>query len=355
MPGFGVNSAMGWFAVVLFLAVLAASLVGTRLVLWLLRRRSILDLPNERSSHRVATPRGGGLAVVAVLIVAWLAIGFAGTPDQTLTSLILCGAALGLGVVSWIDDLKGLAVAWRLVAQGGAVAIAVMALPGGGPYWGGLLPAGLDAVAAGLLWLWFINLFNFMDGIDGLAGAETVSLGGGVAVVAVAAGMGDATALYGLTALAAALGFLKWNWHPARIFLGDVGSVPLGFLLGWLLLDLSAQGYWASALILPLYYLADASITLVRRGVRGAAVWRAHREHFYQRAVDRGARHDAVVGAVICANLGLIVLAVLAALDWRWPALAGAAVVVSALLFHLGPGMKGPPARTPANDQRQRP
>jgi UDP-N-acetylmuramyl pentapeptide phosphotransferase/UDP-N-acetylglucosamine-1-phosphate transferase len=344
---------MGWFAVVLFVAVLAASLVGTRLVLWLLRHRSILDLPNERSSHRVATPRGGGLAVVAVLIVAWLAIGFAGTPDQTLTSLILCGAALGLGVVSWIDDLKGLAVAWRLVAQSGAVAIAVMALPGDGPYWSGLLPAGLDAVAAGLLWLWFINLFNFMDGIDGLAGAETVSLGAGVAVVAVAAGMGDATALYGLTALAAALGFLKWNWHPARIFLGDVGSVPLGFLLGWLLLDLSARGYWASALILSLYYLADASITLVRRGVRGAAVWRAHREHFYQRAVDQGRRHDAVVGAVICANLGFIVLAVLAALDWRWPALAGAAAVVSALLFHLGPGMKGPPAETPANDQRQ--
>ena len=112
-----------------------------------------------------------------------------------------------------------------------------------------------------------------------------------------------------------------------------------------LLLDLSAQGYCASALILPLYYLADASITLIRRGLRGATVWQAHREHFYQSAVDRGARHGAVVGAVICANLGLIVLAVLAALKWPWPALAGAAAVVSALLFHLGPGMKGPAAR----------
>ena len=351
MPGFGVNSPMGWSAAVLFVAVLAASLVGTRIVLWLLRRRSILDLPNERSSHRVATPRGGGLAVVAVLIVAWLAIGFTGTPDQTPTSLILCGAALVLGVVSWIDDLKGLAVAWRLVVQAGTVAFAVLALPGGGPYFGGLLPAGLDAVAAGLLWLWFINLFNFMDGIDGLAGVETASLGAGVAGVAVIAGMGDATVLYGLTALAAALGFLKWNWQPARIFLGDVGSVPLGFLLGWLLLDLSAQGYWASALILPLYYLADASITLIRRGLGGATVWRAHREHFYQRAVDRGARHGAVVGAVVCANLGLIVLAALAALDWPWPALAGAAAVVSALLFHLGPGMKGPAA--PISGQRR--
>ena len=117
---------MGWFAAVLFVAVLAASLVGTRLVLWLLRRRSILDLPNERSSHRVATPRGGGLAVVPVLIVAWLAIGYAGTPDQARASLVLGGAALGLGALSWIDDLKGLAVAWRLVAQAGVVAAALL-------------------------------------------------------------------------------------------------------------------------------------------------------------------------------------------------------------------------------------
>lgn len=342
---------MDWSAAVFFVAVLATSLVGTRIVLWLLRLRSIVDLPNERSSHRVATPRGGGLAVVSILIFAWLAIGFAGTPDQTRASLVLCGAALGLGVVSWIDDLKGLAVAWRLVAQAVAVVGAVLALPYGGAYFGGLLPAGFDALAAGLLWLWFINLFNFMDGIDGLAGVETASLGAGVAVVGVFAGMDDATVLYGLTALAAALGFLKWNWQPARIFLGDVGSVPLGFLLGWLLLDLSAQGYCASALILPLYYLADASITLVRRGLRGATVWRAHREHFYQSAVDRGARHGAVVGAVICANLGLIVLAVLAALEWPWPALAGAAAVVLALLFHLGPGMKGPAA--PISGQRR--
>jgi UDP-N-acetylmuramyl pentapeptide phosphotransferase/UDP-N-acetylglucosamine-1-phosphate transferase len=333
---------MGWFPAVYFVAVLAASLVGTRLVLWLLRSRSILDLPNERSSHGVATPRGGGLAVITVLIIAWFTIGSAGSADQARTSLVLCSAALGLGIVSWIDDLKGLTVAWRLVVQAGVVAAVLLVLPGGRPYFGGLLPAGLDTAAAGLLWLWFINLFNFMDGIDGLAGAETASLGAGVAVIAVVAGLGDASMLYGLTAVAAALGFLWWNWQPARIFLGDVGSVPLGLLLGWLLLDLSAQGYWASALILPLYYLADASITLFRRALRGAAVWQAHREHFYQRAVQQGRRHGAVVGAVIVANLCLIALAALAALDWPWPALAGAALIVSALLFHLGPGMKEP-------------
>ena len=244
---------MGWFTAVFFVAVLAASLVGTRLVLWLLRSRSILDLPNERSSHGVATPRGGGLAVITVLIIAWFTIGSAGSADQARTSLVLCSAALGLGIVSWIDDLKGLTVVWRLVVQAGVVAAVLIALPGGRPYLGGLLPAGLDTAAAGLLWLWFINLFNFMDGIDGLAGAETASLGAGVAVIAVVAGLGDASMLYGLTAVAAALGFLWWNWQPASIFLGDVGSVPLGLLLGWLLLDLSAHGYWTSALILPLY------------------------------------------------------------------------------------------------------
>ena len=117
---------MGWFTAVFFVAVLAASLVGTRLVLWLLRSRSILDLPNERSSHGVATPRGGGLAVITVLIIAWFTIGSAGSADQARTSLVLCSAALGLGIVSWIDDLKGLTVVWRLVVQAGVVIMIVL-------------------------------------------------------------------------------------------------------------------------------------------------------------------------------------------------------------------------------------
>ncbi|MBL6948997.1 MAG: hypothetical protein ISR51_10020, partial [Rhodospirillales bacterium] len=203
-------------------------------------------------------------------------------------------------------------------------------------YFAGLLPGGWDIVAAGLIWVWFINLFNFMDGIDGIAGVETAAIGIGIALVASVAGLSSLYGLFGIAAAAAALGFLWWNWHPAKIFLGDVGSVPLGFLLGWLLLELAASGQWAAALILPLYYLGDATITLVRRGLAGKKVWQAHREHFYQQAISRGLSHAAVVRHVLLANLALVALAVAAAAGWTSAALISSVVVVSWLLFFLG-------------------
>jgi UDP-N-acetylmuramyl pentapeptide phosphotransferase/UDP-N-acetylglucosamine-1-phosphate transferase len=135
---------------------------------------------------------------------------------------------------------------------------------------------------------------------------------------------------------AATLGFLVWNWAPAKLFLGDVGSVPLGYLLGWLLLDTAMNGEWAVALILPLYYLADATITLVKRAARGARLWQAHREHFYQRAVQGGASHSRVAAQVLACNAVLVVLAIITATGGRaWPALAASAVTVAVLLAIL--------------------
>ncbi|MDX9859687.1 MAG: glycosyltransferase family 4 protein [Rhodospirillales bacterium] len=320
----------------LCLAVLAAVAAATRLVLAVLRRRAILDHPNERSSHRVPTPRGGGLAVIPVLLAAWMAAtlwGAAAAPPI----LTVCGLALALGVLSWIDDLKGLSPAWRLLGQAAAVAVALYAVPPG-PIFGGLLPGLLDTLAAALLWLWYINLFNFMDGIDGLSGVEAASTGGGLAVVAILAGLGPTLPTLGLTLAAAALGFLWWNWQPARIFLGDVGSVPLGFLIGWLLLTTAAHGEAAAAVIVALYYLADATLTLGRRALRGEKVWRPHREHFYQQAVQQGASHARVATAVLVVNGLLAALAAAAALGWAGPALAGAAAVVAALLLFLKGG-----------------
>ena len=205
-----------------------------------------------------------------------------------------------------------------------------------GPYFQGLLPHGFDLAVAGLLWIWFINLFNFMDGIDGIAGGETAAIAVGVGSVAALGGSAVDTVLGAATVAGAAVGFLWWNRHPARIFLGDVGSAPLGFLLGWMLLDLAARGLWAPALILPLYYLADATVTIVRRALRGERVWHPHRQHYYQQAVRRGLSHTAVVGAVVLADAALIGLALAAAAGWPWPALGGACVVVLVLLRHLG-------------------
>lgn len=310
--------------------VFLASVGGTRLVLAWLRHRAILDHPNERSSHALPTPRGGGIAVVGVLVVAWALFG----PP---CAKIAAGLALVLAVLSWIDDIKtgGLSPLVRLTAQFVAVAAALVLWPDRGLVFAGLLPPVADAVLAGLLWIWFINAFNFMDGIDGISGIEITAVGLGAVLVTGISGINGANALFGATLAAAALGFLVWNWHPAKVFLGDVGSVPLGFLLGFLLIKLAADGQWAAALILPAYYLADATITLVRRLLRGDKVWRAHKEHFYQRAHQAGLSHARVSGAVGGTGLVLAGLAGLAAAGQPMAGLLGGMVVTAGLLFWL--------------------
>jgi UDP-N-acetylmuramyl pentapeptide phosphotransferase/UDP-N-acetylglucosamine-1-phosphate transferase len=319
-----------WFG-----ATLAASLCLTAAVLPILRRRAILDRPNERSSHAVPTPRGGGVAIMAALLPGWAALELAGLAPPAIWAAI--SGAVGLALVSFIDDLRPLPVVVRLLVQFAAVFLAVAALPGSGNVFQGLLPSALDRAVSAVLWVWFLNLFNFMDGIDGIAGTEAACLGVGVALVAL---LDPSTSLaahpaLGLTLAAASLGFLWWNWHPARLFMGDVGSVPLGFLLGWLLLSLAAAGEWVAALVLPLYYLVDASWTLMRRLLRGATVWRAHREHFYQRAAQAGLSHAAVVTRILIANLALVVIAVSAVRVGAAMATALSVATVAMLLFEL--------------------
>ena len=315
--------------------VLAALVwVATRVVRRLLLRWQVLDRPNLRSSHKTPTPRGGGLALVPLVLIAWALWGARHGPVPLGFALVLGGAVLLAGL-SWLDDMKGLPSALRFAIQAAAVALGITGLADAGPVFQGLLPPWLDHLAAGFAWLWFVNLFNFMDGIDGITGVESVSIALGLVLCLLLLG-GQPVAL-GLALLlaGAVLGFLPWNWAPAKIFLGDVGSVPLGYLLGWLLLLAAAHGLWASAVILPLYYLADATLTLVKRGLRGAKVWRAHREHAYQRAVQGGLGHASVALRVLACNLALIALAALAALGWPWLALLGAGLVVAGLLAEL--------------------
>ena len=327
--------------VALGFGALGVSLALTALVLRLLRRGGVLDHPNPRSSHTRPTPRGGGLAVMATVALGWLVV--AALPDFTALDLgarpasTVLGVALALAIVSWLDDLGDLPLAFRLGAQGLAVAAGVTLLPGQGLVLGGLVPLWADRALAGLAWLWFVNLYNFMDGIDGLSGVQTVFTGAGVCLVAVIAGAEPALAAEALVVAAAALGFVWWNRPPARIFLGDVGSIPLGYLVGWLLLSLAAAGQWAAAALLPAYYLADATVTLLRRLARGAPVWRAHAEHFYQHAA-RAVGHARVAGAVAVVDLGLAALAVLCAIAPRATAawLVIGVALTAALLWYLG-------------------
>ena len=320
----------------------AAVALATGLCCWLatgalipiLRRRDVLDRPNERSSHLAPIPRGGGIAVIGTLVLAWVALHQWGLVAASLTG-ILFGAGL-LAVVSWIDDLRSLSAGVRLLAQGVAVLIGILALPEKDGDLAAWLGPPLYFAAAGLIWIWWINLFNFMDGIDGLAASEAAAIGAGLLLFAsIGAGRDPAAAVLAAAIIGAAIGFLLWNWSPARIFLGDVGSVPLGYLLGFLLLDLAARGRWKIALILPLYFLADATITLLRRLLRGERVWQAHRQHLYQRAVRNGLGHAPVVKRVIAADLLLIGCGWTAENGWGIVSLGAAIAVVAGLLAAL--------------------
>ena len=323
---------MSWLTIAVPLAVFLATLAATGPILDWLRRRAILDRPVDRSAHRVAVPRGGGLALVPILLAAWLGLALAGrAPSGAAPVAILAGL---LALLSWLDDLRGVPVALRLCCHAACV-LAGLALMPGGSVFQGLLPPVLDRAASALLWVWFVNLFNFMDGIDGITAIETAALGIGLPLAVAVAGLADdGSAALALAAAGGALAFLRWNWHPARLFLGDVGSVPLGYLLGFLLLTLAARGIWAPALILPLYYLADSGLTIAGRALRGERVWEPHRSHFYQRALGTDGDHAAVARLVLAGDVALIGSALLAVAR-PWTGIAAGALVTALLLVLL--------------------
>ncbi len=302
-----------WWLPLLILIAACAVLgwAGVGAATWWLRRRQILDRPNHRSSHTVPTPRGGGLGLLPSLALLMLALPLIAPSTPAEVPWVL-GGTLALALLSFIDDLTPLPAGLRFGVHGAAVATVLILLPADATLFHPVLPLWLERILIGLGWVWFVNLYNFMDGIDGITGTETASLGLGVALIALATqdlwfvGFGGGVA-------ALALAFLVWNWHPARVFMGDVGSIPLGFCLGWLLLKLALTGLFAAALILPLYYAADATLTLLRRAARGEKLWQAHRQHFYQQAVQAGLSHSRVAAFIGRTNLGLIALAFAAA------------------------------------------
>jgi UDP-N-acetylmuramyl pentapeptide phosphotransferase/UDP-N-acetylglucosamine-1-phosphate transferase len=314
----------------LFFSTTLASFAATGLILCILKRRGIVDTPNERSSHKNPTPRGGGLAVILVSLGAW---GFSlGDGISAYQGLFI--ATLILGFVSWVDDVQSLSAMVRLLSQFLAVSLVFWLVPTPNLYFHGILPQWLDSLVAVFIWVWFINLFNFMDGIDGISAVEASTIGLGVFILMALGAVQLTHGLLGLTIAASAIGFIWWNWQPAKVFLGDVGSVPLGFLLGWLLLEILSTTHWPVAVILPLYYLADATITLGRRVWRNERLWRAHREHFYQQATSRGLGHAQVTLLIGGANTLLVGLAVFS-VDQPLQALLLAFIIVGGLLLVL--------------------
>jgi UDP-N-acetylmuramyl pentapeptide phosphotransferase/UDP-N-acetylglucosamine-1-phosphate transferase len=297
-------------AVILVAGIASAALI---VVMRPLFARYALARPNARSSHKAPTPQGGGVAVVLGGFAALVAIAFLGQVHG-LAALAPLGAAvmllMALGVV---DDIRSLPALPRLALQAVAVITVVATMPAelrALPIVPLLVERSIEAVAL----LWFVNLVNFMDGIDWITVAETVPVAAGVYILSLFGAVPQTPALVALALLGAVLGFAPFNRPVAKLFLGDGGSLPIGLTMGWLLLQLAGNGHLAAALLLPLYYLADATITLARRGARGERLMEAHRSHFYQIATTRGFSVMDVVKRVFAANLLLLWLAVVTVL-----------------------------------------
>jgi UDP-N-acetylmuramyl pentapeptide phosphotransferase/UDP-N-acetylglucosamine-1-phosphate transferase len=294
----------------LFAVALAAVLSAC--ITWATRpllQRYALARPNARSSHSMPTPQGAGIAVIAA------ALGVAGVYSSLMhlaTPTVLFGATLFIALVGFADDIKSIPVLTRLLLQAAAVGAVIFAAPTDLR----IVAACPLAVERGLLLLagvWFVNLVNFMDGLDLLTVSEVVPI---TAAMVVLGWFGEFPAP--ATILAAALcgamiGFAPFNRPVAKVFLGDVGSLPIGLLIGWCLLQLAWHHQWAAALLLPLYYLADATLTLLRRIARREPFWAAHRTHFYQRATNNGFTVPHVVREVFVLNAVLAALAMIAA------------------------------------------
>jgi UDP-N-acetylmuramyl pentapeptide phosphotransferase/UDP-N-acetylglucosamine-1-phosphate transferase len=299
----------------LFIAFLAAGLLSSfflKELLSYLATNDILDAPNTRSNHTKATPRGAGLAIIGAFLCIAVVFGLYGVTNQY-GIVVLGTSTFILAAISWADDIAPLSIRARLLTQIAVIVFSTL-------YFNfadasdQFMPTWLGVILFATFWLWFMNAYNFMDGIDGITLVETLSISVGVILCFLLKEETPLIVFVLVVLCGAMLPFFLWNWHPAKMFLGDVGSIPLGYILGVCLFLMAFDGLWAAAIILPGYYFADSGITLLKRAVNREKIWQAHSKHFYQIAVRNGVPHNVIVRYIALCNLALIALACLTVL-----------------------------------------
>jgi len=293
----------------IFLLAFSASWILTGLLRRYALSKSLIDIPNVRSSHSIPTPRGGGVAVVITFLVALVILWLMSFLEGTVV-LALMGSGLLISIIGFIDDHGHIAARWRLISHFTAAVWVVFWLGGMPPFM--LFGVELDIGLVGELFavvaiVWLLNLYNFMDGIDGIAGIEALS-------VTIVAGMlmfhlskleGGGMVTLNILLLSAVVGFLVWNFPPAKVFMGDAGSGFIGLMLGSLALystHLEQQMLWVWSILLGVF-IVDATYTLVRRLLRGDKVYEAHRSHAYQYASRKFESHKLVTLSVLMINI----------------------------------------------------
>ena len=297
----------------LWAAMLVAGCAGLSALLILALKpllvRFLLARPNARSSHTIATPQGAGLAVM-LSVLAGCALGLLLWAPEPRPSLVpVLAIAVALTILGALDDAHTLPVSWRLIGQMLASLVLVASLPEGFQLFPGLMPLVVERALMVVAVVWFVNAVNFLDGLDWMTVAQVVPMTLGIAVLNALGAVPATIGLLALALLGATLGFAVFNKHPAQIFLGDAGSLPIGLCLAFMLIFV-AQAHLAAALLLPLYTLADPTLTLFRRIAAKEPILSAHRTHFYQRAVMQGLSVPQVTARVFLLGLLLASLAI---------------------------------------------
>ncbi|BFD46885.1 MAG: glycosyltransferase family 4 protein [Rickettsia endosymbiont of Sergentomyia squamirostris] len=275
-----------------------------------------MDIPDPRRVHSRITPRGGGLAIVIVVIIALIAYEYFST-KTLINSIKIVPLLLIISTISFLDDLISIPIFVRLIFHIICSTIAIFLFLFPVVLFHHELPLYIDFMLSIIGLIVFLNIYNFLDGIDGISGAESIHLS--ITILILCYLKSDIIIninfiiVLNTIILACSIGFLIFNWHPAKIFLGDVGSISLGFLLGLCLLLISASSVhlFVASSIASLYYLADGGLTILIRLVNKEKIWQPHLKHFFQKAVRNGKSHKEVVSRIIICNILLMVLSII--------------------------------------------
>ncbi|WP_341751490.1 MULTISPECIES: UDP-phosphate alpha-N-acetylglucosaminyltransferase [unclassified Candidatus Tisiphia] len=296
------------------------SFIATSFLTWLLISSlpsfGVVDIPNPRRVHSRITPRGGGLAIVIVVIIALIAYEYFST-KTLINSIKIVPLLLIISSISFLDDLISIPIFVRLIFHIICSTIAIFLFLFPVVLFHHELPLYIDFMLSIIGLIVFLNIYNFLDGIDGISGAESIHLS--ITILILCYLKSDIIIninfiiVLNIIILACSIGFLIFNWHPAKIFLGDVGSISLGFLLGLCLLLISASSVhlFVASSIASLYYLADGGLTILIRLVNKEKIWQPHLKHFFQKAVRNGKSHKEVVSRIIICNILLMVLSII--------------------------------------------
>ncbi|HZP09031.1 glycosyl transferase [Methyloceanibacter sp.] len=329
---------LSWAAIV---AASAAISAGAILVLRPILVRHLLAHPNHRSSHKVATPQGGGLGVMLAVVAVCALAGLIAPQGGAAGLIPVLGAACFLTLLGAADDAHALSVSWRFIGQTLAALAIVLTLPAELRILSEAVPLWLERALLVAGTVGFVNAVNFLDGLDWMTVAEVVPITLAVAALCVFGVVPEAIGLLALALLGAMLGFAVFNKHPASIFLGDAGSLPIGLCLALMLIYV-AEASLTAAVLLPLYMIADTGITLARRIINKEPFLSAHRSHYYQRAVSGGLSVPEVTSRIFLHGVALALLAIGAALSHSlWldlAALALGALLTAATLRWLARG-----------------